>query len=173
MSIPVNIQETLNDQAREFALYLYKKLHKELKKNKNRNSDDLLNSLKVTYSKTTASNLPVFKVEYAKHGKFIDTKKLYWRDLPPVEELINWIKTKGQSRFKHVPGYINASPTNRFKAVERIAWAIVKKKHFDFKHRQKKWKKDNLNIAISYLNHIVAEQFAQFAAEAVVKPLND
>ena len=170
--IPEDIQQSMNEQANKFAKYLYNKLKKELTKKKFRNTDELLNSLHTSYTQSTVNNLPVIHLRFALHGKFIDIKNLYWNKMPPVQELIEWLEHKDLSRFKFIPGYESGrSPFSREKVIKRLAWAFAWKKKLQFTHKQKKWKQNNLGEAIGYLTHLVAENFAQYAVEALVVPI--
>lgn len=173
MPIPDHIQQGMNQQAKEFAQYLLTKLRKELSKKKYRNTDELLNSLETSYQVSTSNDLPVIHLRFAMQGKYIDIKKLNWTTkMPPVKALVDWLDHTNLSKFRTVPGYGSGSPFSRDKAIKRIAWAVAFRKKFRSTHRRKKWKQDNLGVALSYLNHLVAEKFAQYAVDSIADPLN-
>lgn len=164
----------MDEQAKEYARYLYEKMRKVLGRKAFRDSGELLDSLQTSFTQSTEGDLPVIHLRFAIHGKFIDIKKMYWTQVPPVAELVEWLGHGNKiSRFTRIPGYKEGSaPFSQRKAEERVAWAIAMKRRFNDSYKSKKWKRKPLGEAIRYLTHLVAENFAEFAAGAVAETIN-
>jgi len=166
-----DIQQSVDQQALIFAKYLEKKLLESIGKTRAALTGELRDSIRVTVRKSTAQDLSSIILEFNDYGRFVDMAKLFWSKQPPVDDIREFVEKIGLSKFKFIPGYKNSAPISQFKAAERIAWAIAKKKRVDWKHKRKKWKQDTLGIALSYLTHLVADKFAEFAVNAMALPL--
>lgn len=166
--IDKGIQRAMDQEAANFALFLGDKIKSLFSAKRFTASGKLAQSVQVTYTKSTDSQLPVITLQYAIQGKFIDIKKMYWAHQPDVVKLIAWLQTGGKiGRFTNVPGYKNSSPTSQFKAVERVAWAIAMDKRKNDTWKAKAWKGKNLREALKVLNEETTKIWADYTAKRI------
>jgi len=152
----------MDEEAREFARYLKRKLVNSLKRKKWNVTDALLKSIETSIERSSASELPKILLEYNLYGNFIEIRKMFWTEQPPVDAIEAWVEALGPDKFKFTPGYKNGTGP-AFNKSSRIAWAIARRKKQDFKVKNKRtWKQKELGTAVAFLTHNMSEKFAEY-----------
>lgn len=116
------IQEILPETVREGVMYLQKAIADK----RVVNTHELLNSVDyVIHEETTGMLGSIFFTDY---GRYRDMKNLRWAGkMPPVEEMVAWIKEIGLGKFAWIPGYeATGKVPTMDQAIRRLSWSISK-----------------------------------------------
>lgn len=97
-----------------------------IRKQKILNTRQLLDSLS-SENKTDLSRV-VHSISFAfiEYGKFLDIKGKKWNKMPPIEYLLEWVKSKGLVAFGPDPKPNKKKPKTSEKRMNEIAWGIAK-----------------------------------------------
>lgn len=141
MSIEEQIHQQVVKILNEWGKDLIEKVLKPaIRKRKLIASNELIDSLKAQIAQTTSAQITQ-TWQFAGHGRYKDMKNLKFINQPPFNEILDWVRRKGISKFRYVPGYKDANPTSIKAAVaqRRIAFGIAKGIKEKNQHRAKRW----------------------------------
>lgn len=116
------IRDILPETVQDGVMYLQKALaDKQIV-----NTQELLNSVDHVIREETSGM--VGSIFFTDYGRYKDMKNLRWNGkMPPVEELIEWIKGIGLGKFAWIPGYESTGKVpSESEAIRRLAWSFAK-----------------------------------------------
>ena len=132
----------------------------------------LANTVHVSVTKATDYEPPVINLEFEEYGEFIGKRKMLWVKLPPIDKMVEFIKKKGIDVNNKVPGYKNGAPNlPEFKKIERIAWAIAKKKRKYNTFRRIPWKKESFPETLRKMNNETIEKFRDHIEQVIASSI--
>lgn len=129
-------------------------------------SSDLKRSITKSIIRAQGGKLGA-RISFSVQGKFRDMNPRYSDKMPPVDQIMNWIETKGISKFRYVSGRKESTPVDD-KAKRQIAWGIamsrVKKGTFV---KRKPWKNKTIGYAVNKLTDEILTQYIEVTGLAV------
>lgn len=89
--------------------------------------------------KAAASEVARVLFAFEAHMRLADMRKLNWKQQPPTQDIIDWIKQRGVGKF--LAGFERkySLPKSNTRLLNQIAWGIVKKKAKTNKRKRHKW----------------------------------
>lgn len=172
--IDERLQAVLNAIAERYAQLIFNRAREILSNASIRVTDELLNSVKVTWLKANDNQPPRILFIFAEHGIFLDQRSPKWIKLPAIEKLKEWVEAKNLP-LTRIPGYKNgiAPGLSQAKKAERIAWAIAWDKRKNDTWKRKRWKRDVLRDQLLRLNQELQIVFARECAEIIADTIEN
>lgn len=146
---------------------------KTLKSRKARSSGELDRSFSYNVATTDAALVGEIVIMFSEYGRFIDMRRLNWRNQRPVNEIEEWVETKGVNKFiqnyrKHNPGRKIPSGSQ---LINQVAWGIVRGKIKRQKTRRKSWYNKEGGKLIGRLKGQLLELYTEFGHQAILNTL--
>lgn len=148
----------------DYAGYVEGKLQASLAEKKVIASSDLLNSLQTEIITGSATELAKLVIGFEPYGRLQEMKELnYDSKQAPVDDIAEWIKTKGINSFRLTKRYKQVlRRRGQDAATQDLAWAMVyRKKNPIKKKRRKRWFNTIFFGTISTLRGKLAQQFVK------------
>ena len=99
--------------------------------------------------KASGSEVAAALFAFESHLRLADMKKFKWSSLPPLENIKEWIRSKGVSKFRNNYNGKKKLPVSDTKLVNQIAWGIRTNKLKTGKRKRFRWyakkKEDHIN----------------------------
>ena len=118
--------KTITELSDHFAIETIQRWTKAIKRRKLVNTRQLLNSLDQETRADLGRMVAVISFAFEEHGRFHDIKGKRWREQPPIDEIIAWVKEKGISAFGRDPKPNKTKPKTDERRANEIAWGIAK-----------------------------------------------
>lgn len=146
-------------------------------KRKISNTGQLINSIAATVINGDTQSFGKLLLYFEHYGRFPDIKVLDYSTTtgPPVEELVNWVKKRGVSNFKRIPGYKNKkNKLTEDQTAKRIAWGIsFHRRSAQFKHKRKIWFNKPFMQSYNELQSSILKEYTSFVAGGISSILTD
>lgn len=167
MELTFEIQKLLTEELAWFGTDLIQALESNISKYDLVSSSELKNSLRQTVIRIKENEL-ASRIQFALQGKIRDMKPAYSNKMPPVEEIIKFIESKGLQSFKFVPGTRRTPVDDMDK--RKIAWGIAfsrtRKKLIP---KPKKWKNKTIGAAINTLSEKLLQRYTEVTGLAIIQ----
>lgn len=102
-------------------------------------SGETLASLQGEVLKGTQLGTAQLLMAFKESGRIQDMGKVFWKKMPPVSVLEDYVRKVGVGKFAYVPGYEGRKAPTESVAIKRIAWGIALHRLDDNAHKPKKW----------------------------------
>ena len=119
--------------------------------------------------KASGSEVASALFAFEAHLRLADMRRFKWTSLPPLEDLKDWIKAKGVSKFRNNYNGKKKLPASDTKLINQIAWGIRTNKLKFSKRKRFRWhaKKKEENINEMYVEML--DQVAQLQIQDLKK----
>lgn len=152
------VQSKLNSIASYYSREIYENTYKVLMKYNV--TGRLIDSVKVKWIKATSQYPPRILVIFEDYAKIFEIRQPLWNRMPPIDEMISFVKARNLVSSGKIPGYKNGAPNlSDRKKDARIAYAVALSKRNNDRWRRKPWRKKSLSAALKAMNQITMETF--------------
>jgi hypothetical protein len=167
--IPKQTQEKLNTLASVYSQEIFNSASNAIKKYSR--SGATLDSLKVTWLKSTDKEPPRIILIFELQAALFEVRKMSWVRLPKIDNLEAWAESVNLDG--PVPGYKNGVAPNLppWKAKLRKLWAIAKDKRTNDTWKRKPWRKVALSDVLKQLNKATLEAWEKDVEDILTESL--
>lgn len=161
--------DTLEKIARAWQLPVVQQFVSNAKAKKLTSTQKLINSLSSETSANLSSALVSISFAFEEYGRYHDMKRLRWSALPPIDDIIKWVKEKGINNFKDP----NPSPTKTSeRRLNEIAWGIAKKRKANPKWKSRPWFQSSFYKSLNALKEELLLGVSERTIEGIKDSLN-
>lgn len=164
--------QTFEEIARLYEIDTVERLIKSAKRKKLVNTKQLLDSLDSETRSDLARISTSIHFAFEEHGRYLDMKKIFYDSQPPVEKILEWVKSRGLAFFGEDPNrYKNKLKTDE-RRMNEIAWGIARKRAKQKRFQQnRRWFQSNFYKSLNALQEELLLGVADRSIEEIKESL--
>jgi hypothetical protein len=125
MEFNEKLLNTIEQVAKYFANQTVLAMAANVRKKKIVNTRELLNSIDEETKSELARMTTVIYFAFTEYGRYVDMKRIRWRQQPPVDKILEWVEQKGIHSFGRDPRPYKNTPKTPERRKNEIAWGIA------------------------------------------------
>lgn len=171
-NLPEELHQKLNSLATRYASTLRRQVIRALQRYNA--TGELINSIEVKVVPGHGDMGPQIQMTYEDHGDFLTKKKMLFVKVPPIEDMLAWMKARGTDTTR-VPGYTDGiiPAISEEKKRERIAWAIGIDKRMNDTWKRRDWKRKPIRELLQDLNQEIIRDYTTAVEREIAKNISN
>lgn len=166
--------EAIEEVSEYFAIETIQRWMKAIRRRKLVNTKQLINSLDQETRKDLSRLVVVMNFAFEDYGRFQDIKKKKWSSQPPIDKILEWVKSKGIESFGTDPRPYKTKPKTEERRLNEIAWGIAKHKSSrNYRDKSKPWFQSTFYRSLNALYEELSLGIADRSIDAFKEALTD
>jgi hypothetical protein len=166
------INEFINRELGQWGTYVVATLTRQIQAKNLILTEETLRSLQFEVLRASAQASASLKLSFQESGRMKDMKALYYKKMPPVSAMEDFVRAIGLDKFSYLPYRPSKKVPTESQLVNRLAWGIAKSRLRSNETKPKKWFAKPFYKTVNVLIENLLSGYSEFASRSITENLN-